>query len=352
MKLPKGYGSITKLKGARRKPYLVRAGERKVYSEKAKGFVSERPILGYAETKAEALKMLAEQSDRPINLDKKDMTLRQIYDVVMRTPAYQGLGEGTKTRKQTAIKWLDPIFDMKIKDVDAHTIQSAIDACTCQSATKSTMLNVVRDCFKFAMQNDIVRKDYSEYITVKTDDTVIERKIFTAQEMKYLWEHAENRGDIQVILILLYTGMRANELFKNSRENINLDERTIYIPKAIAKNKHSIRTIPIHDKILPLVKNFYSLTGETLIQINGKDRSYSKFVMNELKKLNQELNVEHTMHDTRHTCSTWGHECHLDDLCLDKILGHKPNGITKEVYTHISIDELRSEISKISYERP
>lgn len=154
------------------------------------------------------------------------------------------------------------------------------------------------------------------------------------------------------MLILIYTGMRANELFKNSRENIDLEEKTIYIPKGIAKNKYSIRTIPIHDKILPLVKNFYYSDGEALIHIDGKDRAYPTFVMNELKKLNKELNVEHTMHDTRHTFSTWGHECHLDDLCLDKILGHKPNGITKEVYTHISIDELRSEISKISYERP
>ena len=62
MKLPNGYGTISKLSGARRKPYIVKAKERLVFDEKIKGYKKYRPVIGYAATKKEALAMMVFQN--------------------------------------------------------------------------------------------------------------------------------------------------------------------------------------------------------------------------------------------------------------------------------------------------
>ena len=54
MKLPNRYGSITKLKGNRRRPWVVKEGK----SGK------QKPIA-YASTKEEALKLLAQYNNTP-----------------------------------------------------------------------------------------------------------------------------------------------------------------------------------------------------------------------------------------------------------------------------------------------
>lgn len=56
--------------------------------------------------------------------------------------------------------------------------------------------------------------------------------------------------------------MRANELFELPVKNVYLDERYLNITKA--KNKSSIRKIPIHDKILSIIEALYARDGETL----------------------------------------------------------------------------------------
>mgnify|MGYP002511285495 FL=1 len=52
---------------------------------------------------------------------------------------------------------------------------------------------------------------------------------FSESEINKLWSMADN-WDVKVLLILLYSGMRVNELLKNNQENVNLEERWIYVP--------------------------------------------------------------------------------------------------------------------------
>ena len=53
MRLPNGYGSVVKLSGKRRKPYVVRKTAGWKYDEKKDKQVQVYTIIGYTETKAE-----------------------------------------------------------------------------------------------------------------------------------------------------------------------------------------------------------------------------------------------------------------------------------------------------------
>ena len=148
--------------------------------------------------------------------------------------------------------------------------------------------------------------------------------------------------------------MRVNEFLKNDLCNVDLENKTIYVPKELAKNRSSIRTIPIHEKILPIIKDFYDTAarfGKDKIAINnnGTVITYNNFVSRELPKINELTGTIHRFHDTRHTCVTRSTELNLKEVVLQKIIGHEADNTMRKVYTHISTEEMSSEINKLFY---
>lgn len=351
MKLPNKYGSISKLSGNRRKPYMVRICDGVIYDEEIEGYKAKRAILGYYATKKEALAALAEYNNNPFNIGDANITFGQIYERWKKEKYYQGLSDSAKVSRESALKYCSPIMNMKIKDIKTAVLQNIIDECPHGSSTKKNIRTVMHTVFEYAVQNDLVSRDYSEFIKIEYSEPVIDREIFSEEEIQKLWCMSD-RWEIRVLLILLYSGMRVNELLKNSRENCNLEERWIYVPDKLAKNHSSIRYVPIHDKVYDFVKEFYE-TGEKhaskglIVNDDGYVVAYNNFVTRNLKKINKELGSNHKMHDTRHTFITRAHTFKLDDLCLKKIVGHSPDNITQKVYTHISIEEMRDEINKM-----
>ena len=45
--------------------------------------------------------------------------------------------------------------------------------------------------------------------------------------------------------------------------------------------------------------------------------------------------MSHRPHDTRHTCISLLAEAGVDDRMVKKIVGHKGQGVTQQVYTHL-----------------
>ena len=55
----------------------------------------------------------------------------------------------------------------------------------------------------------------------------------------------------------------------------------------------------------------------------------------------------HRPHDTRHTCISMLTAAKVDERFIQKIVGHKGQNVTQQVYTHLEIEELITEIDKI-----
>lgn len=345
MKLPNRYGSITKLSGTRRKPYMVRIHGEKKWDPIKEEFYQDRPILGYYATRKDALSALAAYNDNPFNIKDANITFGEIFET-WKKANYHKLSDSTTATRDSAYKYCDYISKMRIKDIRVDALQATIDACPHGTGTKKNIKTIMRLVYEYAMQNDIVSKDYSQFVKIEQTETTYERIPFTDDEIKKLWEL--NTIDAKVLLILIYTGMRVNELLKNKKANVNLEERWIYVPKELAKNKTSIRYVPIHSKILPLVKEFYDRADTYLMtNENGSTIVYNNFVARNLKRLNEQLGMQHKFHDTRHTFISKGHKYRIDELCLKRIVGHEAKGITHSVYTHVTMEELIQELEKI-----
>lgn len=346
MRLPNGYGSVTKLSGKRRKPYIARISNGCTHDLENDRVIVNRVVIGYYKTKKEALDAIAEYHAKPYDLAKKDMTFKEIYDIV-REKKIVKLSKHSQQVYASAYKHCTTIENIKICDIHTEELQFVIDNCKRRSGTKDSIKAVMGKVFEYAMQNDLVKNDYSKYIEYGKDDVKIVRTIFTPDEVKALWKDSSIYSN-QILLILLYTGMRANELFSLLRKDVHLEEGYLDITKA--KNKASIRQVPIHAKIFPLIQGIYDRGGESFaVNENGFKTQYKAFTEKALPELNERYGLNHLLHDTRHAFVTNARTCGLDDLCLKKIVGHSVKGVTAKVYTHISMDELITEINKMEY---
>ena len=226
-----------------------------------------------------------------------------------------------------AYERLAPIKKKIFRNLKTNDLQKIVDLCPTGSHAKKDIKIILTACYKYAMENDICPKDYSQFIKIEKDDVIIERHVLT--DMVSRFEFAPISAFNDIMLILLYTGARSKEILANTT-SFDVENGIIHISEA--KNKTSVRDIPIHPNIKAAVERYIQEPHLNYHQLyrRAKEQGF-------------------TLHDTRHTFVTRAHECGLNELVIQKIVGHAPNTITQAVYTHISIDEMRSEMLKFHY---
>lgn len=327
MRLPNGYGSVTKLSGKRRKPYMVRITTGCVYDAERDDYIQKRAVLGYYAKKSEALEALANYSKSPYSVEESNMTVRSIWDLVKGNIK---VSDRRQQRYQSAFDmYMNKLADMKIKDVKTRHLQQAIDECPMGDTTLSTMKAVMNHIFRYAAQNDLIEKNYVDYIKLRHVETDFERVVYTDEEVRALWEHSDD-DKYAFILILLYQGMRIQELLDVPK--IDLEARTITIQEA--KNEYSKRTIPINNAVYDLVARY----AKKPFDLNRSKIDYFSSSV-----------LGHKTYDTRHTFATKCNKLEIPVLVIQRIMGHRPETILHQVYTHLTIKELSEAINRVQY---
>lgn len=341
MKRANGTGCIRKLSGNRRKPYQVMITtkyERDKETGRTKQVVKQ---LGTYRTRDEAEEALNEYNKSSLDFETTTMTFSEVYEICSKQK-FKEVKEKTVKNYKSAYKHCKDIYNTPIKDLKAMHLQKIIDNCGRGPQTKSSIKSVMKLVFEYANMNDIVDKNYADFIKIEEYEVEIERIPFTSEEIKEIWKKKDDLY-YKITLILLYTGMRVNELLKMKRECCDLEERSLHIRDA--KNKYSERKVPIHNKIFDIIKEFYDKGHEYLIS-NERNKKviYMTFYIHYNKMFEN-----HTIHDTRHTFESAAKKEKLDFLYIQKIVGHAPDNIDCKVYIHVKFSTLLEEIQKIKY---
>ena len=327
MRLANGTGSCHKMEGNRRRPWRIRVTSEIEFDEKTKKYHQKYKILGYYKTRNEALKALMDYWNNPFNLDALEVTLDQCYEQAKKT-----FTEGRKHNYYAAYKYLEPLKDKPIRSIKAPQMQACIDACT--TTQQVEIKTVCHKIFDYAMKMEFIDHDPSRYLKSENVNERRKREVLTADQITALEDIDEWWS--KITLMLVYSGMRTKELKELDPEWIDIDNGCIDIQKA--KNKSSLRQIPIHAHVLPLFSE-YKEFGCNLF-------GYTHDGLNKALK----LFCGHTAHDSRHTFATRMRECGCDPLILQLQLGHTPSTITERVYTHITLEELRKNLELLKYE--
>lgn len=353
MRLPNGYGSVYKLSGNRRKPWVARKTTGWTYNEDTGKSYPVYFFVGSYKSKSEALQALADYNKDPFDLHIEQMTLEELYDR-WSDEHFEVISHSNIVGVKAAWKLCEPIKDMRLFDLKLDHFQKICDESGKNAPTLKKLKITLGLMYDYAVKREIVSKekrDMIRYIDIKKagNPNAYNRKPFTKEQVEQLWTYTSNEY-MTVALILIYTGLRIGELLQLEKKDIHLDDRWFFVRES--KTESGIREVPIAEKVVPLFEHWISKDCDHLMcapdnqPFTGKN-GYHRYYNTYWKPLMQEVNIDHRPHDTRHTCISLLTEAGVDERIIKKIVGHKGQGVTETVYTHIELPLKLEAINKI-----
>lgn len=334
MRKPNGYGSIKKLSGNRRRPFVF------VISVEGK----QKPVQ-YFTTQVEAEIFQADYNKLHFHrsLPSHQVTLAELYyrwlpaHTTNTNPSQSSLESYSNSFKHLQALHYEPMQSLKYADY-----QKILDSMR-KSGLSYSSLKKVRSLIslleKYAVKIELISKCYAPLLSIGKNKAVHPHHPFSRQKINRLWANIDNPG-VDTVLILLYTGMRVGEMLALQKTDVNIRQRFIRITKS--KTVSGIRIIPIHPRILPLIIARMDSPGTTLLSdTNGNPYDYSRYCII-WRSVMQLINAAgHTTHDCRHTVATLLDNAGANETAKRRILGHAGGDVTERVYTHKGLRQLR-----------
>lgn len=320
-----------------------------------------RRPLGYFATSSEANIALAEYNKKPYDLDGRKSTFAEIYKLAYEDAKIANKGQSTINAYRAAYNKCQPLWNEPLASIKLIQLQAIVDAHSNRSLSlQSNIIMVQKLVYEYSCKNDIVEKNYSDFVKINDYREAKKKVPFTRAEIAALWNRLDwvyigtkksiLKGEpvADILLILIYTGLRIDELLNTASSDVHLEER--YITIRGTKTANAERLVPIHRDIEPLIKKRLARGGENLIcTAAGKNIKYNNFNNSAFPAFCRAFGAAHTLHDTRHTFATY--TTRLDPTLRAFIIGHTTGSLTNDLYTHpeMLLPELLEQIDSVDF---
>lgn len=348
MRRPNGYGTIVKLSGTRRNPWAVR-----IASRDSKNRVQQK-YLSYHATSQAALDALNEYNRNiaagtaPAS-DNLTMTLGQVY-AAWSDRAYARLKAGSVTSSRAAWKRVSILADVKMRKVTTDQLQTLIDKDEAAGLSKSSISNdalLLKNLYNYAMERDIVGKDYSAYIQLPKIAPKQERRPFTDAEFAQLEAMAAAGVPwADTVVMLCYTGWRVGEFLALTPADYHADGN--YLQGGSKTEAGKDRIVPVHPKIKPYLDAWLSKKGAAIIcDESGAAITQHHYRAHCFTALLVSIGTASaTPHWCRYTFASHLQKAGVDELTRKRLLGHSDKDVT-EHYTKTDLAQLIAGINQL-----
>jgi integrase len=349
LKLPNGYGTVYKLPGKRRNPYTVRKTIGWHFDEQKNSLIQDFLTIGYASSRTEGLQMLADFNKNPFDVEAAKITFQDLYEKWSKSK-FETISESNVHGYNASYKLCAALYKKVFKELKLADLQHVVDTCGKNYPTLRKLKVLFHQLYDYGMKNEICGKDYSEFVDIlkfrDRNPNKFDRNKFTKEEVKKTWAMKEDKY-YQIVLMLIYNGVRITELLDLKKKNVHLKEQ--YFDVVSSKTENGIRKVPIADKVLTFYRSWYNSGSEYLLHTEeGGHFQYRNYYDSYFKPLMENLNIKRTPHCCRHTCISMLAEAHVDQTIIKKIVGHSgAMTLTEKVYTHFDIQELIDAVNKI-----
>lgn len=364
-KLPNGYGSIKKLSGNRRNPYgvyppaveLIAPGQYApvkaiCYTDSwMKGFAIltayhagnyypgyERTLNKFKDCSISSILADYTQAFRPSKLQKIKPTFSEVYESFYKFK-YEDSGkeysDQSKRSTRAAFKNCSFIHDTVFEELRYDDLQKVIDYCPLAYSSLELILSLFHQMYAYAEIYELVDKDHSKHVYIKKEDDDKHGVPFNNEELQIFWNNKDNEI-VELILILCYSGFRITEI---KTAKVNFEGK--FFCGGIKTDAGKNRNVPIHSGIFELVE-------KRLLRDKCMLKTSTNFFRNNMYHVLDKLGIrKHTPHDCRHTFSALCERYKVAENDRKRMLGHKLNDVTNDIYGHRTIEDLRAEIEKI-----
>ena len=177
-------------------------------------------------------------------------------------------------------------------------------------------------------------------------------KYLSEEEVKKLLEAAKaNPRDYAIISFLAYSGLRVSELCNLKIEDVDLNERVVYVHSGKGDKD---RIVVISQEAVDAVTNYLSKRDDSLEYLFSSQKSEKitriqvfRIVKKYAKIAGIKKNV--TPHVLRHTLATTLLKRGVDIRFIQQFLGHS-SVATTQIYTHVNDELMKSVYDKVMQE--
>lgn len=319
----KGTGTVYKLQGRRSKPWAACVNGR---------------LIGTCRTSGEAVALLNQYNASRAPEALRRITLSDVY-AQWSEQHYKTIGKSAQNSYTLAYASAAPLYDRAIADLGTADYQRVIDELMNAGRSRSTC-EKVRLLFgqlcQWSMTRDIIDKNYAQFLELPAPSPK-KTRVLSDVEIAKIWTMEDDKrlGDTaRIALIMIYTGMRINELLYMRRENVHLDQR--YMVGGEKTEAGRDRPIPIDKCIVPLIRYFLegNMTEWLIPSATGTPRDHH-VVRRSFSSLMKKLGIEGvTPHTCRHTAASRWAAQGMPIQSVKEILGHSSIQTTSDIYTH------------------
>lgn len=296
---------------------------------KKRGFATKHEAIAYLPQ----LKQELPQQD--MNIKFKDLYKKWIDGHT------EKVTQSTINCYKSAYKYFVPLYYVEVAKIRTEHIQKCIDECPHGTRTKENMKALGTSICRYAMQLDIVDRNYAEYVYIKKD-AKMEKVAFSTEQLQKMWDNTDNVPNIKYVLLLCYTGMRLNEMLSAKTESYHPDEG--YFVTGSKTEAGRDRVITISPRIAPFFKDFGR--GNLLFVDKMSDKKFRDEIYYpalralDLDVLKADGSHLYNPHCCRHTFATLMKNVDAPTTDKQKLIGHSKFEMTAH-YTHTDVKSLK-----------
>lgn len=334
--LPRGAGTITYDKRNSSNPYIARR-----YDHTDENGNSIYIYIGSYPNEIEAYLALKEASFKTNEELKNDKyKFEDIYNLLINRE--KSLNRLSSIRLfRACYNHSTVLYNRVYKEISADDMQTIINGLK-TGRMQQSQRTFFRKMDEVADEHDVIRKRRSQFLQIKQVTKQIYRYPLSDKEVYALLER-KDIPEVQMVLVLLYTGFRGGELRKVKKKDVDVKLWTI--TGGIKTDAGTNRIIPVHPRIVPIIESWMKGPGEYLLPFNNGDLvKYKSFVRIFNKAITPIAERNHVPHECRHTFRTRLDDKNANEICIDLLMGHKTPNPVERTYCHKSLDQLREAI--------
>ncbi|MDD3801462.1 MAG: site-specific integrase [Desulfuromonas thiophila] len=286
---------------------------------------------------------------------RANITILQLWDEVYFPLAQQTKKPATVISERTLFdKWLKRDFGNRrlvdLTKLDFARIAKKLGKEGRSPRTVHYVVSVLLQIWSVAFDNGLVAVQPPRRKTLNLPAIDNERtRAFTPEEAQRFLAALQHRSPQwhDICLLSLLTGLRASEVFKLRKADIDLDRGLLFLrsPKK-AKSQH----LQIGDSARQhLAEMLQRSPSDTILLVCARDNKPVRYVSDTVQRTIEALGLNDgadekarlTFHSLRHTAATWALEQGQDIYHVSKMLRHTTVRMTEQRYAHLSNETVK-----------
>jgi len=249
-------------------------------------------------------------------------------------------------------EWLS----MNIADITNAMLARTVNGMNGCKQAKDQLKSLLKQLFAIAHNDKLIENNPTLNLPKpKATPPIRKRQALTAeQEKRFIDTALADLDKYEPLLVCLLQGVRKGEMLALRPNDLDFERNTLRIDESydeqnpddlLTKNTDSNRVMPMFELTRKILLKYANANPTERIYEVSTAQLYRR-----LAELQAKANLpKFTVHELRHTFITRCHEKKIDEMIVQKWVGHQIGSrMTKAVYTHISNDAEREFIELLN----